>query len=297
MFKKKPIIVITGPTASGKTALAIKLAKRFNGEIINADSRSIYREMDIATSKPSIEETKVIPHHLINIVNPDEVFTLSDYQKLALEKIKEVQSRDKTPFLVGGTGLYIDAVVYNFNLTETKPDLKLRKKLEKDTIKELAEKLKGIDPESFETIDLKNKRRLIRALEVALSTKKSFIISQKRETKPENILYLALDVEREMLYQKINQRIDQWLKTGLIEETKYLASKYSFDLPALSAISYQEILKYLNNKISLKEAAETMKKRTRNYAKRQLTWFKSNKDVVWIKNEGEAEENIKKFLK
>lgn len=309
---KNPIIVIAGPTASGKTDLAIELAREFEGEIINADSRTIYKEMDIATSKPLFDEIEDnfkfkisnlklvhgVPHHLFDIVKPDENFTLSDYQKLAKEKITETQKKGKIPFLVGGTGLYIDSVVYNFNLSETAPDPKIREELEKLSETELYEKLAELDKLTADNIDRHNKRRLIRALEVVVSTNQSFYESQKRSALPENILYLAIETDREKLYQKINQRVDSWQDKGLIDETKHLINNYSLDLPSMTSIGYKEIAAALDceSEITMQEALDLMKQRTRNYAKRQLTWFKRNSDIVWVKSINEAQENIKRFL-
>lgn len=293
----KPIIVIAGPTASGKTSLAISLAKKFNGEIINADSRSIYREMNVATSKPTTKECQLIPHHLIDVVKPDELFSLADYKKLVNAAISEIHDRGKIPFLVGGTGLYIDSVVYDYSLPETKPNFDLRKDLEKSSTTELAERLESLDPITYQKIDLKNKRRLIRAIEVALQTKKSFVSLQTKKPKPTSILYLVLDIPRDILYERINQRVDKWKDEGLVEETKTLKAKYSIDLPSMSAIGYKEIAEYLDNVVSLSEALENMKKRTRNYAKRQVTWYKRNKDIIYIKNEKEALDAIEGFLK
>jgi tRNA dimethylallyltransferase len=293
----KPIIVITGPTASGKTSLAIDLANKFDGEIINADSRSIYREMDIATSKPTRKELDNIAHHLVDIVDPNESFSLSDYKKLAEKEIKSVQDRGKIPLLVGGTGLYIDAVVYDFNLTEIAPDQKYREELEKLSTTEIGIKLKEVDPETYKIIDRLNRRRLIRALEVATQSQKSLTKLQTKKPLPRNVLYFVLDCPREVLYKKIDNRVDAWFSKGLVEETKNLSAKYSFDLPSMSSIGYHEIAQYLDGRISLSEASEIMKKRTRNYAKRQITWFKRNQDAVWIGSEKEALSLITSFLK
>ena len=293
----KPIIIIAGPTASGKTSLAITLAKKFNGEIVNADSRSIYREMDIATSKPTAEERKQIPHHLVDIISPNEPFSLSDYKQLANKAISNIHARDKIPFFVGGTGLYLDAVVYDYSLTNVESDFTLRKKLETIDIEVLAAELKSIDPATYQSIDLNNKRRLIRAIEVSKMSKVSYISLQSKKQKPSNMLYLVLDVPRNVLYEKINQRIDMWHDNGLIDETEKLNAKYSASLSSMSAIGYREITEYLNHNISLIEALEIMKKRTRNYAKRQLTWFRKNPDVVYISKNQEAVEIIKTFLK
>jgi len=289
---KKPIIIIAGPTASGKTSLAISLAKKFNGEIINADSRSIYREMDIATSKPSKQERHIIPHHLIDIVEPDESFTLSDFKQRANVAILQIQNREKIPFLVGGTGLYLNSIAYNYNLAKTEPNLTLRNELDELPIAELTMKLKSLDPITYKKIDLGNKRRLIRAIEVSSQTKTSFSDLQTKNPKPSNFLYLVLDMPREVLYDRINQRVDNWKDQGLVEETEKLMARYSTTLPSMSTIGYKEIIDYLNGTIEYTEAIDIMKKRTRNYAKRQITWFKKNKDAILIKNDLEAIKQI-----
>jgi len=253
--------------------------------------------MDVATSKPTTKECQLIPHHLINVVNPDELFSLANYKKLANTAISEIHDRGKIPFLVGGTGLYIDSVVYDYDLPETKPNLVLRKKLEKYSTIELAEKLKSLDPNTYKIIDLNNKRRLIRAIEVALQAKKPLSSRQTKKPKSTNVLYFVLDVPRNILYERINQRVDGWKDEGLVEETDKLIAKYPLDLPSMSAIGYQEISEFLIGKHLLPEALETMKKRTRNYAKRQTTWFRRNKDVIYIKNEEEASAIIANFVK
>lgn len=293
----KEIIVIAGPTASGKSRLAIELAEQFNGEIISADSRTIYREMDVATSKPTIFERNEIPHHLFDIVRPEDPFSVALYKKLAIEKIGDVQERNKTPFLVGGTGLYIDSVVYDFSLAPGKPDSPLKQKLEDMPSDKLFEKLMELDPVSAKEIGPSNKRRLARALEVSLATGKPFSSQKQRKELPKNILYLAIDVPREELYARINTRIDGWLETGLIEETRNLAKKYPPDIPSMSAIGYKEMADYLAGNIDKEKAVKTMKQRTRNYAKRQLTWFRKNDDIVWIKGKKDAEDEIRKFSK
>jgi tRNA dimethylallyltransferase len=293
---KKPIIIITGPTASGKTDLAIKIAKEFEGEIVNADSRTVYREMDVATAKPSEEEKADIPHHLFDVVKPDDSFTVADYKKLAQEKIREIRNRGKSPILVGGTGLYIDSVVYDFNLTEGKPQPKLREELNELSTDMLLHRLEELDPDSIETIDSSNKRRLVRALEVSMSTGMPFSKQKERKPLPDDVIYLSVDVPREELYDKINRRIEHWLEMGLIEETKRLRQKYSADLPSMSAIGYKEVGDYLEGKISKEEAIEEMKKRTRNYAKRQLTWLRRNPDIEWVKDDKEARVKIEKTL-
>jgi len=248
--------------------------------------------MDIATSKPSKQERHIIPHHLIDIVEPDESFTLSDFKQRANVAILQIQNREKIPFLVGGTGLYLNSIAYNYNLAKTEPNLTLRNELDELPIAELTMKLKSLDPITYKKIDLGNKRRLIRAIEVSSQTKTSFSDLQTKNPKPSNFLYLVLDMPREVLYDRINQRVDNWKDQGLVEETEKLMARYSTTLPSMSTIGYKEIIDYLNGTIEYTEAIDIMKKRTRNYAKRQITWFKKNKDAILIKNDLEAIKQI-----
>jgi len=301
--KKLKLIVILGPTASGKTELAVKLAQKFNGEIVNADSRQIYREMDIGTGK--VESQKFIKLkvykvkssiHLISIVNPDQQFSLTQYKKLAINKIKEIQRRNKTPFLVGGTGLYISSVIDNLEIPKAPPDDKIRKRLEKLSSEKLFIKLKKTDLKSAKIIGENNKRKLIRALEVYEITGKSFSEQQTKGEPLFDVLQIGIKTDREKLYKKIDQRVDEMIKMGLIEETKNLTGKYSFDLPAMSGIGYREIGLYLQNKIVLEEAIQKMKFRTHQYARRQMTWFKKDKRIEWIENYKKAKKLVEKFL-
>lgn len=288
--------MIAGPTASGKTALAVELAKELNGEVINADSRSIYIGMDLGTGKPIKEEMNGIKHHLFDIVSPEQQFTLADYKELARTAIGEIQAKGNIPFIVGGTGLYIDSVVYDYNLTQASSDIKLRAELEKMTNDELVGKLEELDPISANKIDKNNRRRVIRALEVVMLTNKSFIKQQEHQPLPPNVLYLAIDVDREKLYEKINRRVEDWMRLGFEEEVKKLLKTYPLALPAMSGIGYKQIGMYLEGKISKEEAIEKFKQGDRNLAKRQLTWFRKNKDVHWIKNKQEAIQRISSFL-
>ena len=303
MSNQKPkLIVILGPTASGKTGLALKLAEKFNGEIINADSRQVYKEMDIGTNKTEnqksvkLEIKTDIPTHLISVINPDEKFSLSQYKKLAIEKIKGTQRRNKIPFLVGGTGLYISSVIDNLKIPKAPPNEKIREKLEKLNSKELFNKLKKVDLKSAKIIGENNKRKLIRALEVYEITGKPFSFQQTKSKPLFNILQIGIKTDREKLYKKIDQRVDKMVEIGLVEETKNLAEKYSFDLPAMSGIGYREIGLYLQNKIALDEAIQKMKFRTHQYARRQMTWFRRDERIKWIENYKEAEKLVKKFL-
>ena len=304
MSTLKSLIVILGPTSSGKTEMGLKLAKKYDGEIINADSRQIYQGMDIGTGK--IDNQKFIKSeihkvrnliHLIDIKNPNQRFSLSQYKKLAVKIIDDIHKREKIPILVGGTGLYISAIVDNLEIPKAAPNKKIRTRLEKHTEKFLFKKLKKVDQRSAEIIGINNKRKLVRALEVYEVTGKPFSVQQIKGDPLFDILQIGIKVDREKLYEKIDARIDKMIKNGLIEETKKLSKKYSFGLPAMSGIGYREIGLYLQNKTTLKEAVQKMKFRTHQYARRQMTWFRRDEKIQWINNYKEAEKLIKDFEK
>ncbi len=293
--EKPKLIVILGPTASGKTKLALELAKKNNGEIINADSRQIYKEMDIGTGKMDIGYW-ILDIHLIDIINPNQKFSLSQYKKLAVEKIREIQKRNKTPFLVGGTGLYISSIVDNLEIPKAPPDNKIREKLSKLNSEKLFEELKKIDLKSAEIIGGNNKRKLIRALEVYEITGKPFSAQQTKDRPLFDVLQIGIKIDREKLYKKIDQRVDKMIEMGLVKEVQNLTKKYSFDLPAMSGIGYREIGLYLQNKTTLEEAVQRMKFRTHQYARRQMTWFRRDERIEWIEDYEEAEKLVEKFL-
>lgn len=290
---KNPLIVITGPTASGKTEMALKLAKEFNGEIVSADSMTIYRGMDIGTAKQ--KEWAGVPHHLLDIVDPDENFNVTDFVRLAKEKISEIVSRGKIPFLVGGSTMYIDALVYGYQFPSTRPDEDLRKALEKKSTEELFGELLSLDPKAEGIIEKNNKRRIIRALEVAIKTGKPFTEQQTKKPLPENVLYLAIEKERPRLYEDINKRVDIMMKEGFLAEVERLYKQYG-EVSALNSAGYRQLLMYLKRETSEDEAIEKAKQAHRNYAKRQLTWLKKNFDVMWIKNLEDAKSKISKFF-
>lgn len=289
--RKSKIIVIVGPTASGKSSLAIKIARKFGGEIISADSRQIYRSMNIGTAKPTKKELAVVPHHLIDIKNPDENYTVAEYKRDAVKAINKILRKKKIPILVGGTGLYIKAVIDNLNIPAVAPDQKLRKKLEKEIkkygLKHTFEKLIKIDPEAAYIVDPNNPRRIIRALEVALKTKKPFS-SQRKVGKPLfDFVEIGIDLSKKELEQRINKRVNLMIKDGLLEEVKNLVKKYGPEQQSFEAIGYREVID---------ETISLIKKNTRNYAKRQMTWFRKDKRIHWIRNEKEAEKLVKDFL-
>lgn len=289
------IIVIVGPTASGKTELALRLAKKYSGEIVNADSRQVYKGMDIGTAKPTKEEMIRVPHHLFDIINPDEDFTLAHYKKNAFEIIDDIIKRGKLPIIVGGTGLYVWAIVDNLDIPAVAPDAALRAKLSEKSLPELAEMLKSEDPILAEKIDLKNPRRVIRALEITFSGHDSPVNNQSKLPPRYGALQIGLSVPREELNDRINSRVDNQIKNGLVEEVAGLAKKYSWSLPAMSGIGYKQLGCYLRGEMTLPDAIEIIKRDTRRYAKRQMTWFKKDKRINWVESAGEAEELVKKL--
>ena len=290
------LIVILGPTASGKTDLAVFLAKKLKSEVVSADSRQIYKEMDIGTAKVTKKEMTGVPHYLIDIIPPNKTFTLAQYKIRTIKIIKDIQRRGKTPFLVGGTGLYIKAVVENLQIPKVAPNPALREKLEKKTNEELLKDLAKLDPQAAETIDRKNKRRLVRALEVCILSGKPFSALKIKGKPMFEVLQLGISVPRKTLYRRINQRVERQIKDGLIDEVKNLSRKYGWNLPSLSGIGYKEFKPYFEEKITLREAKKNLKQNTRQYARRQMTWFRKDKSIQWIKNAKEANRLIKKFL-
>ncbi len=309
MSNLNPLLVILGPTASGKTGLALRLAKEFGGELVNADSRQIYKGMNIGTNKTlgaNAKKTEVggetvylvdgIPLHLLDLVNPDQIFTLAEYKTLALEKIDAIHKRRKLPILVGGTGLYLSVIVDNLEIPQAPPDVTLRQELEQKTFAELYEALVRIDPEAAESIGQDNKRKLIRALEVYKITGKPFS-DQKTKGKPLfNVLEIGLWTERNELYARIDERVEEMMKAGLVEETKGLLTNYDVELPAMSGIGYKEIGSYLRGEISLDEAVQQIKWHTHQYARRQLTWFKRDERIRWVEEHEEAERLARNFV-
>lgn len=279
--KLQKLIVILGPTASGKTTLAIKLAKKFNGEIISADSRQVYKEMGIGTAKPSKKEIKTIPYYLINMVRLNQEFNVAVYKKMALKSIKDIQKRKKIPFLVGGTGLYIRAIVDNILFPKVPPQKKIREKLEKKTPQELFKIYKKLDPEGAKFIDKENTRRLIRAIEVSKVTKKPFWKQREKRKPLFDILEIGIKLPKTELKKRIEKRVKKMFKLGLEKEVKNLVKKYGFEIPSMQTIGYQEWLEYFNKKINKQELKDKIVLHTLQFAKRQMTWFKRNKKIYW----------------
>ncbi|EPY2306692.1 tRNA (adenosine(37)-N6)-dimethylallyltransferase MiaA [Clostridium sporogenes] len=297
------LLILAGPTAVGKTDISIKLAKKLNGEIISADSMQIYKYMDIGSAKITKEEMKGIPHHLIDVVAPHEEFNVSSFKTLAERCIKDIWSRGKLPIIAGGTGLYINSLIYNYDFTDADRDEDYREyliRLSEDKGKEYVHSLlKDIDGKSYEKLYPNDLKRVVRALEVYKITGKSISEYTKENEKklyniPYNINYFVLNMNREVLYERINKRVDIMMDKGLIEEVKKLESMgYTPDMQSMKGIGYKEILFYLKGDISLDEAIYLIKKGSRNYAKRQLTWFRKDKRSIWIdKDKYRSEEEI-----
>mgnify|MGYP000848399947 CR=1 FL=1 len=297
MSERIPVLAVVGPTASGKTALGIELAKLYNGEIVSADSMQIYKGMDIATAKPTIEEMQGIPHHLIGILDRNTSFSVADYVDIARETIRHINKCNKLPIIVGGTGLYISSLLENIQFSEIKPDYELRKKLmleaEEFGKEFLLEKLKNIDLETAETLHANNVTRIIRAIEVFELTGRKLSdlkVESRRFASPYDYKMIGLTFsDRQVLYDRINKRVDIMVENGLVEECEavYRAeagenSSNTF-ITSNKAIGYKELIPYFKGTSSLDECIEKIKLETRHYAKRQLTWFRRNEKINWIK--------------
>ena len=297
-FNKAKVIVICGPTASGKTALSIEVAKKINGEIISCDSMQIYKDMNIGTAKPTKEEMGEIKHYLIDYVLPTERYSVAEYKKDAKKAIKEVIEKGKTPIIVGGTGLYVDSLIYEIEYPEIKFDEEYRKKLEKEVeeegLEKLYEKAKKIDPIAIQKISKTDKKRIQRVLEIYHATGKTKteqeIISRQKEPEYAYKVY-GLLWDRQKLYDRINLRVDIMIEQGLIEEVKTILKKYSKFPTAMQGLGYKEVVQYLNKEITKEEMIEKIKHETRRYAKRQMTWFRKNKQTIWL-NAEDKQNNI-----
>lgn len=292
-------IVIVGPTAVGKTKVSIELARQINGEIISADSMQVYKFMDIGTAKPDQEEMRGVKHYLISCIYPDEEFSVAKYKELALKYMDEITEKGKIPIIVGGTGLYINSLVYNINFSDTITDWELREKLKKEAEEKgneyLHNMLKEIDPESAERIHKNDIKRIIRAIEVYKYTNKTISQLQKTSrTEPPKYKFLiyGLQMERAKLYEKINKRVDAMIERGLVDEVKKLvAMGYDKNSLAMQGLGYKQILWYLRGLTTLEESINLLKRDTRRYAKRQLTWFKKLDGVKWLNIDKFSDEN------
>ncbi|MFZ2189520.1 MAG: tRNA (adenosine(37)-N6)-dimethylallyltransferase MiaA [Candidatus Magasanikiibacteriota bacterium] len=302
------LIVIVGPTASGKTNWALRLAQKFNGDIISADSRQIYKKMDIGTAKEpgewrrnGLRKTYYIedvPHHLVDFLDPGKAFTVAEFRDKAVKYVKMAHEVDKMPLLVGGTGLYVHSLVENLQIPRIPPNKKLRDSLEEKNNEELMTWLTSLDPKTAETVDPNNKRRLIRALEVCILSGIPFSEQQIKGDPLFDILEIGIEVERETLYERIDNRVQKMFDLGLIKEVEILLKqKYSWELPSMSGIGYRQFKEYFEKKISLDEVKENLKHDTRRYAKRQMTWFRRDEKIKWCKEYEEAEKLVEEFLR
>lgn len=296
---KKPLIILTGPTAVGKTKASIGLAKALGGEIISADSMQIYKHMDIGSAKIRPEEMDGIPHYLIDELEPDEEFHVVRFQQMAKEALNKIYAKEKIPIVVGGTGFYIQALLYDIDFTESNEDASYRNSLEEIATTKGAEylhaMLREVDPESADSIHANNVKRVIRALEFYHQTGEKISNHNEQEHQkesPYDFCYFVLNDDRNLLYDRINKRIDLMLEDGLVEEVKRLKdSGYTKDMVSMQGLGYKEILDYLNGECSLEDAIYILKRDTRHFAKRQLTWFRRERDVIWMdKNDFDHDE-------
>lgn len=291
---KKPLVILTGPTAVGKTKASIGLAKAIGGEIISADSMQVYKQMDIGSAKIKPSEMEGIPHYLVDILEPDEEFHVVLFQQMAKQAIQKIYEKGKIPILVGGTGFYIQAVLYDIDFSENEKDTSYREELEKlaqtKGAEYLHDRLREVDEKSAQDIHANNVKRVIRALEYFHQTGEKISEhneEQRKKVSPYNFSYFVLNDERAHLYEKINLRVDQMINEGLAREVQSLKEKgYTRDMVSMQGLGYKEMLDYLDNKCSLEEAVEIIKRDTRHFAKRQITWFKRESDVTWIDKKG-----------
>ena len=301
---KKPLVILTGPTAVGKTKASIGLAKAIGGEIISADSMQVYKQMDIGSAKIKPSEMDGIPHYLINILEPDEEFHVVLFQQMAKQAIQKIYEKGKIPILVGGPGFYIQAVLYDIDFSENEKDTSYREELEKlaqiKGAEYLHDRLREVDEKSAQDIHANNVKRVIRALEYFHQTGEKISEhneEQRKKVSPYNFSYFVLNDERAHLYEKINLRVDQMINEGLVREVQSLKEKgYTRDMVSMQGLGYKEMLDYLDNKCSLEEAVEIIKRDTRHFAKRQITWFKRESDVTWI-DKKEYDYNEERILK
>ncbi len=301
---KPKIVVIVGPTASGKTLLSIELAKRINGEIVSSDSMQIYKDMDIGTAKVTKEEAQGIKHYLIDIVSPEERYTVSDFKRDSDIAIKEILNKGKMPIVVGGTGLYIDSLIYGIEYQNMKFDENYRNELMKkaespDGLDEIWKKANSIDPDAMKKISKNDKKRIIRVLEIYNATGKTKteqeILSRQKSLEYDFKIF-GITMDRAKLYDKINRRVDIMIQNGLEDEVKKLIYKYKKFPTAMQGLGYKEVVEYFNGNLTRDEMIEKIKQESRRYSKRQMTWFRKNKDIIWLNGENDLEDNINIIL-
>ncbi|MBW6465162.1 MAG: tRNA (adenosine(37)-N6)-dimethylallyltransferase MiaA [Brevefilum sp.] len=301
--KKLPLVIILGPTAVGKTSVSITLAKRLDGEIVSADSRLLYRGMDIGTAKPTLAEMQDIPHHLVDVADPVEVWSLAIFQREAYRAIDGIHAKGRLPFLVGGTGQYIRSIVEGWHIPPQEPDLALRDAIttwaEEIGAEGLHKRLERLDPPAASKIDYRNLRRTVRALEVIFKTGERFSDLRQKRSCRYNPLILGIDRPRDVLYERIDRRVEQMLDQGLVAEVQGLFDAgYAPDLPTFSAIGYAEIIRYLQGEISLEEAVALIKRNTRIFVRRQANWFKSDDErITWFTASPHLEAEMESFIR
>jgi len=327
---KPKIVVISGPTASGKTDLALQVARQFNGEIISADSRTIFREMNIGTAKPegekipatvitreSVEEKGLheankmdihalfdekpymvegIPHWGINVVDPNESFTAAQFKLYAEQKIENILQRKKLPIIAGGTGLYISAIVDNLSFADSDINEAFRSELKELSNEQLIERLRAVDVDAIDAIDTENRRRLIRAIEIIETTGKKLKEQQKKGEPRYDALQIGLKIERDELYARINDRVDMMIANGLVDEVRALKDKYGCEVNAMTGIGYRQICAFLEGYMTLRDAIDVLKRDSRHYAKRQMTWFRRDTRINWVENTSTAINQISDFI-
>lgn len=288
-MNKPKVIVICGPTASGKTTLSIQLAQKINGEIISSDSMQIYKDMNIGTAKPDQQEMQGIKHYLLDFVEPNQRYSVADYKKDAENAIEDILQKGKVPIIVGGTGLYVDSLIYGIEYPNIEFDENYRKELErrveKEGLEKLYEKAKKIDPQAMKKISRNDQKRILRVLEIYNATGKTKteqeIESRKNEVKYDYRVF-AINMDREKLYDRINKRVDIMIQKGLMEEVENLLKKYNEFPTAMQGLGYKEVVEYIQGKVLKEDMIENIKRESRRYAKRQITWFKKNKQTIWI---------------
>ncbi len=301
------LLGIVGPTAVGKSRLAIQLAQELGGEIVNADSRQVYRYLDIGTAKPTPQERAIVPHHVIDVVSPNENFSLAQYQQLAMRAVEDIQQQDKLPIVVGGSGQYVWSVLEGWGIPQVAPNPEFRQAMEERANQgerdKLHEELSAVDPEAAQRIDPRNVRRTIRALEVFNETETPFSQLQRKEAPPFSVFVIGLTADREELYRRINLRVDRMIEQGLVDEVKRLVSRgFDFNMPALSSIGYQQIGQFLRDELTLPGAIQQMKFETHRLARQQYTWFQlEDSRIHWfdiqITSDYQLMGPLKKFLR
>lgn len=292
------IVCIVGPTSSGKSALALHAAKLFQGEIINADARQLYKGCTIGTGAPTERSKEDVPHHLYGVFEPTDTVTVADWKRLAIEKVQEITGRGNLPILVGGTGLYIQALIDNHLLPEVPPHPELRRSLEGKSLDALLVELERVDPSALEVIDTQNRRRVIRALEIALTIGGSSVVDRRKKGPPlVDALQIGVEHHREELYRRIHEAIDAMIKAGWLAEVEMLLREgVSENAPAMSSIGYRDLVKVCHGIERLEEVIPHIQQATRNYAKRQMTWFRRDPRIRWIQSEEQAFDLMKRWL-